>query len=282
VKNRPVVVLAATACAAALVLPSLARAGAPSAGKNAHLLHRCKSGANEGAVCQAQAASRFCLDDTDCTNAGFTNGCDLADGTCDEGCAGSPCEFSFVGKTHSATLTAVFDEEITDSVDNTQKTGRALTVLMEVRSKAGGKKILAETYRHPSDGDLFIGIWNQAVTEDLFVEEEPRNFVFQVPPGTLAEGLRAFFGESGVPLVVSASKKIEISDNRGNLSCEAAGVPQPCCTGFETGSCDRNGECTAAGTPHLCCTGAAIGTCNTSEIGSALRLEVKLRFVEVP
>jgi hypothetical protein len=282
VKSRQIVRLATVALAAALALPALVLAGAPGAGKNAHLLHRCKGGPNKGDVCQGAAAAQFCADDTDCTNAGFFDGCDLDEGTCDEGCGGAVCEFAFIGKTHSATLTAVFDEDVSDSVNNVQKTGRALTVMMEVSSKAAGKKILAETYRHAADGDLFIGIWNQAVTEELFVDETSENFVFQVPPGTLAEGLRSFFGETGIPLVVSAAKKIEISDNRGNLSCEALGDPQPCCTGFETGDCDRNSQCTAPGTPLLCCQGAAIGTCNTSELASALRLKVKLRFVETP
>jgi hypothetical protein len=280
VKNRQMVRFAAVALAAALTLPSLALAGAPDAGnKNAGLKHRCKGGPNKGDVCHAQAANTFCLDNTDCNSFGTT--CDLTDNTCDEGCAGSTCEFAFIGKTHSATLTAVFDEDVTDSVDNTQKTGRALTVLMEVSNKAG-KKILAETYRHASNGDLFIGIWNQAVTEPLFVQENPDDFVFQVPPGTLAEGLRSFFGESGIPLVVSASKKLEVSDNQGNDSCQAAGDPSPCCTGFQTGDCDRNGQCVSVGNPFLCCDGAGTGTCNTSEIASALRLKVKLRFVEAP
>jgi hypothetical protein len=282
-KSREIVRFAAVALAALVSLPAPALAGAPDPGtKNASLLHRCKGGAQKGEVCQGDAGNQFCFDDVDCNNEGFTHGCDLTTNTCDEGCEGSPCEFAFIGKTHAATLTAVFDEDVSDSVNNVQKTGRALTLLMEVGNKAAGKKILAETYRHATDGDIFIGIWNAAVTEPDFVNEIPQNFVFQVPPGTMAEGLRQFFGETGIPLVISASKKIEISDNQGNDSCEAAGVPQPCCTGFGTGTCDRNSECTAPATPHLCCQATGVGTCNTRELASALRLKVKLRFVEAP
>lgn len=276
--SRQIAGLAVVVLAVLLALPALAPAGAPDAGsKNAALRHRCKGGANKGDICQAQAANTFCFDDTGCI--GFGTTCDLTDNSCDEGCAGAACEFAFIGKTHSATLTAVFDEDVTDSVANAQKTGRALTVLMEVSNKAG-KHILAETYRHATDGDIFIGIWNSAVTEPDFVNETPENFVFQIPPGTMAEGLRQFFGETGHPLVVSASKKIEISDNQGNDSCQGAGDPAVCCTGFGTGTCDRNFECTGSGTPHRCCIAASVGSCDTREIASALRLKVKLRFVE--
>jgi hypothetical protein len=280
VKRLQIVGIAAVALAAAVVGPLTALAGAPDLGnRNAGLVHRCKGGDNKGDICSAQAPNNFCLTDNDCNVFGTT--CNVTTNQCDTGCLGATCDFSFVGKAHSATLTAVMDEDVTDSVDNTVKSGRALTVLMEV-SNGGKKQILAETYRQPANGDIFIGIWNNAVTEPDFVKESSNDFLFQVPPGTLAEGLRAFFGETGIPIITSVSKKIEVSDNQGNDSCTGAGVPAACCTGTGTGTCDRNAQCLAIGNPFLCCDGAGVGTCNTSELASTLRLKVKLRFVEVP
>ena len=274
--SRHIVPVVALALAAALT-PLAAHAGAPpEGGRHAELTHHCKGGPKKGQVCDASAANQSCTQDSDC-DTGAGEGCFLKAGQCSE-CGNSECAFDFPGKAHSALLTVVMDDDVSDPGDDTSVTLHALTVMLEV-SNGNDKRILAETYANAQAEEINMGIWNSAIEENNLVVENPESFLFQIPNGTLAEALRQYFGETGVPLVVSAASKADASSNQGSLSCKTAGVPYQCCTGASIGTCSgRNAQCVAFGNPFSCCRAAGKGTCDIEQVGSTYRVKVKLRF----
>jgi hypothetical protein len=233
-----------------LAFSPLAHAGAPDPGnRNASLAHVCQGGTKKGVACLA--THPFCNNNGDC-NAGSV--CDTGANQCVPDCPGGTCVFAFNQKTYKGTLTATFDDFVSDPQAETFQ-GQALTVLLEVKAN-GADRIFAETYQAPGGGDLMMGIWNNPVTEDALLSEPISGFLFQNTQPNLAEALRIFLGETGTPIVVATSGNIQKSDGRGNAACTGGGTPDPCCTGGGTGTCDALGK-----------------------LGSVIRLKIKFRFV---
>jgi hypothetical protein len=251
-------------------------AGAPDLPRRRQgLLHVCVGGAKAGQQCKGDAQSFSCDALTPCDPGSV---CDLANQTCNPDCPGGKCELAFSSKPFDATLTAIMDDFVTDPTNDSQFVGRALTAVLEVKD-GNRRKLIAETYQAP---DILVGIWNNGVDESSLLAEPLDGFFLQnlsQREATLAEALRAFFGETGVPVVVAAGRKEETTDGRGNAACTAPQRPDSCCTGPATGDCERNASCTAAGAPRPCCVGPGLGTCDIGDLASVVRLRLKIRFV---
>jgi hypothetical protein len=151
----------------------------------------------------------------------------VADGDCAKG----HCVVAFERTSFSGVLTLVADDDVAQYSGNASVAGvHAASVLLELRTKAAGRQVLAQTYQNidgSTFGDLVAALQQAPFLSDTFISGQPtteqalvgasvNDITFQQPDGEMADAMRALFGSLGTPVVLEGKVKLlDVTDHSG-------------------------------------------------------------------